>query len=111
MCAFALRQVLEALGQHLESLERHLGPMLQWVEYAPVSETLVKLLACPSTTGVDTAYQVMYFTAGNNIPRCSHVAWRFVLIPVWHLLYSRTAYISPFNVMYCGICSTDFSTK
>lgn len=55
-------QVFETLGRSRESLERHLGPMLRWAEYSPVSETMVKLLTFPSVggavTGAAATYQV-----------------------------------------------------
>lgn len=58
-----ITQVFEALGQRRESLEEHLAPMLRWVEYPPVSETLMKLLACPSASGIDNLYQVIQLSS------------------------------------------------
>lgn len=60
-CGFLndVSQVFETLGKNRESLERHLGPMLRWAEYAPVSETMVKILTLPSVAvGAAASYQV-----------------------------------------------------
>lgn len=54
-----LAQVYETVGRCRETIERHLGPMLQWTEYAPVLETMVKFLTFSTVAGAPTSYQVL----------------------------------------------------
>ncbi|CAN0391565.1 unnamed protein product, partial [Ectocarpus sp. 12 AP-2014] len=74
-------EVFETLGRSRESLERHLGPMLRWAEYSPVSETMVKLLTFPSVGGAVAGAAVNYQTSAPSKWRLySGLAdWRFLL--------------------------------
>ncbi|CAN0522958.1 unnamed protein product, partial [Ectocarpus sp. 8 AP-2014] len=74
-------EVFETLGRSRESLERHLGPMLRWADYSPVSETMVKLLTFPSVGGAVTGAAATYQTSAPSKWRLySGLAdWRFLL--------------------------------
>lgn len=57
--------------------------MLRWAEYAPVSETMVKLLTLPSVaTGAASSYQVnvvsqlMKFTRWSKLQDCENVSMK-----------------------------------